>query len=268
MRRKLRGKRILLTGASRGIGRHLALRLARCGARLALAARSTDELNKVARELTFAGTDAYAIPTDLTQAASRDALVQTAVEKLGGLDVLINNAGIASFGHFDTSDESILRQIMELNFFAPAEMMRLCITHLVRGAQPAIVNVASVCGRVGIPAWPEHCAAKHALVGLSEAVRAEFVRFGIDVLVAMPGMTQSDDLGKHLLRNAGRHSLNYRNAPTPKLVANGIVQVLQWNRHEACVGRQSRWLVWASRLFPRVVDYFLQRAVRQLYGQK
>src|SRR5262245_39332177 len=120
MGRELRGRNVLITGASRGIGRCVAERAARAGARLALAARSVPELDELAANLCAAGGVAWPFPTDLTDPAARARLVASAVEKLGGLDVLCNNAGVSSFGHFATSSEEVLRTIMEVNFFAPA----------------------------------------------------------------------------------------------------------------------------------------------------
>ena len=111
----------------------------------------------------------------MTSDADRRRLLDAAVERFGGLDVLINNAGVASFGHFADCTEAILRQVMEVNFFAPAELIRLAIPILTRGRQPAIVNVASMCGRRGMPAWSEYSASKFALCGLTEALRGELV---------------------------------------------------------------------------------------------
>ena len=143
MSRDLHGSRVLITGASRGIGRCLAEQLATFGTKLALVARSADALTSLAGKLTTIGTTAFAIPADITDPAQRERAVREAVEKMGGLDVVCNVAGVASFGHFDTSTEAVLRTIMEVNFFAPAEMMRLAAPHLMNGRQPAIVNVAS-----------------------------------------------------------------------------------------------------------------------------
>jgi len=180
MRRELNGRRVLLTGGSRGIGRELARLLMREGARLALVARGREELTAAVEELRKAGGEAHAVVGDLTDAADRERVVDEAVAALGGLDVLINNAGTCSFGEFGTSSEGVLRRIMEINFFAPAEMSRLCLPHLAKSPhRPAIVNVASIVGKRGIPSFPEHSASKFALVGLSEAMRCEFVRFGV-----------------------------------------------------------------------------------------
>ena len=149
--------------------------------------------------------------------------------------MLINNAGVASFGHFDESSEAILRQIMEVNFFAPAELIRLAIPQLTQGRQPAIVNVASMCGRRGLPAWPEYSASKFALCGLTEALRGEMARFDIDVLLIVPGLTRSD-LGRHLLRNDGRMKIDFDAGHAAGRRGGGILRALQKNRPETVLG--------------------------------
>lgn len=268
MRRELRGRTVLITGASRGIGRRTAERLAKLGARLALTARSADDLAKVVGECRAVGAEVEAFPGDLTQPADRQRIVADAVARFGGLDVLINCAGVCSFGEFSTSTEDIVRRVLEVNFFAQAEMIRVTQPHLLRSAdtardgwRPAVVNVASLCGRVGIPSMSEHCASKHAFVGLTEALRGEFERYGIDVLLVLPGLVRSDDLSRHLLRNEGKIYLDFEGAQLPDSVAADVIKSLQRNRTEAASGWVS-WAVWRSRrLFPRVVRFFMQRKV-------
>src|SRR5437867_3525359 len=136
MVRDLRGRNILITGASRGIGRCLAEKLAPLGVKLTVAARRESALNDLAGRLRSSGATVYAVASDVTLPADRENLLAQAVEKMGGLDVLVNNAGVASFGHFDTSTEEVLRTVMEVNFFAPAELMRLAAPHLRKGRQP------------------------------------------------------------------------------------------------------------------------------------
>jgi len=265
MRRTLHGSRLLITGASSGIGRCVAEQAARAGARVALSARSGERLEELARSLASQGADVVAIPADVTSEADRQRLLQTVTERLGGLDVLINNAGVGSFGHFATSNEEVLRTIMEVNFFAPAELIRAAIPLLTRGKQPAIVNVSSMCGRRGIPAWSEYSASKFALCGLTEALRAEMVRFDIDVLLVVPGLTRSD-LSSHLLRNEGRMKINYAGGMPPETVAGKILQSLVRNKTETVLGWEARWMIRVNRLLPRLVDALLARRVRQLYA--
>ncbi|MBN9118599.1 MAG: SDR family NAD(P)-dependent oxidoreductase [Planctomycetes bacterium] len=268
MRRDLRGRVVLVTGASRGIGRRAAERLAKLGATLALTARSADDLNKVVGELKGLGARADSFPGDLTRPEDRERIVAQTVERFGQLDVLINCAGVCSFGEFSTSSEEVVRKVLEVNFFAPAEMIRVAAPHLTRsfetshdGWRPVIVNVASICGRWGIPSMSEHCASKHAFVGLTESLRAEFQRFGIDVLLVLPGLVRSDDLNRHLLRNEGKIHLDFEGAQPSDEVADSVVRSLLKNRAEAAVGFASWWVWFGKRFFPRGVRFFMQRKV-------
>jgi short-subunit dehydrogenase len=265
MRRDLKGRRVLLTGASSGIGRALAEQLAQAGARVALAARSLENLQEVERSLTARGLDVIAVATDVTSDSDRRRALEFTAERFGGVDVLINNAGVGSFGHFADCDEDVLRQVMEVNFFAPAELIRLAIPLLAQGNQPAIVNVASMCGRRGLPAWSEYSASKFALTGLSEALRAELTRLGIDVLLIQPGLTRSD-LGRHLLRNTGRMDIQFDRGMPPEQVAAGIVQALASGKAETVLGGEAKWMLRLNRWVPGILDRLIARKVRQLYA--
>jgi short-subunit dehydrogenase len=265
MVREVRGLRVLVTGASGGIGRCVAEQLADQGARVALAARSADTLTQLAHSLSARGADVIAVPADVTADADRRRLLETIVARFDGLDALVNNAGVGSFGHFAGSTEAIARQVMEVNFFAPAELIRLAIPYLTRGRQPVIVNVASMCGRRGLPAWLEYSASKFALCGLTEALRGEMARFDIDVLLVLPGLTRTD-LGRHLLRNEGRMNIDFASGMPPEEVSGQIVRALQRNWTETVLGREAHWLLRLNRFLPRLLDRLLARKVRQLYA--
>ncbi len=267
MLRNLHGRRMIVTGASSGIGRCLAEQAAAEGARVIISARSTGALEGLADSLKARNFEAIPFTADVTKESDRQNLLQTAVEQLGGLDVLINNAGVASFGHFATSSEDILRQIMEVNFFAPAELIRAAIPILVKGNQPAIVNIASMCGRRGLPAWPEYSASKFALCGLTEALRGEMARFDIDVLLMVPGLTQSD-LPRHLLRNDGRMKIDFQGGMAPWDVAAATLQALRRNWTETVLGREARWMLRINRFFPRLVDRLIAHRVDKLYKKE
>jgi len=262
MARNLQGLRILITGASSGIGRSLAELAVKAGARVFLTARSGETLAELAQSL--APTEVATVAADVTSDMDRRRLVAAASERLGGLDVLINNAGIGSFGHFADSSEAILRQIMEVNFFAPAELIRLFLPVLAQGRQPAIVNVSSMCGRRGLPAWTEYSASKFALCGLSEALRGEFVRFGVDVLLVLPGLTNTG-LSQNLLRNEGRMKIDFSRGMSPTTVADGILCALRSGRSETVLGAEARWMLRFNRFLPRLLDRLIARRVRRLY---
>ena len=264
MTRDLQGRRILITGASSGIGKALVQQLAPLGAKLVLAARTEDKLKAVADSMPGFKDNLLIVPTDITQEHDRQHLLDRAVERFGGLDVVINNAGIASWGHFADSTEEILRQIMDVNFFAPAELIRKAIPILTSGNQPAVVNVSSMCGRRAMPAWPEYSASKYALCGLTEALRGELARFDIDILLIVPGLTKSD-FSQHFLRTDGKAKIDFDKGMPPDVVAASIVKSLRKNKTETWIGSDTQWMLRVNRWLPRLVDYLLARKVKKLY---
>lgn len=265
MSRSLNGKRIILTGASSGIGRALAAQLSQHGARLVLAARSADKLRELAAALSGGAGEVVSAPTDVTIAEERSRLVEVAVEKLGGIDVLINNAGIASWGHFANSDEAVMRSIMEVNFFAPIELIRLAIPHLARGDEAAIVNVSSMCGRRAMPAWPEYSASKFALCGMSEALRAEMGRFEVDVVLIVPGLTKTN-LRDNMARNEGKARIDFDAGMSAEDVAARIVRGIVRRQREVIIGADAKQMLRMHRWFPRLLDWLICRRVKKLYA--
>lgn len=265
MRRELIGKRAILTGASGGIGRALAAELVNAGVRVALASRNAENLNELAAQLKAAGGDVVAIPTDITKPEDRQRLIDTTVSRFGGLDLLINNAGVGSWAHFADSTEAICRTVMEVNFFGPIELTRLALPHLTTGNQPAVVNVTSMCGRKGMPAWSEYSASKFALVGMSEAWRGEFARFDVDVLTIVPGMTNSG-FQNNWLRTDGKADLRFEEGMTPEYLAAKIMKAIRANRTELVVGSEAKRLLRFNRYFPRLTNWLIARKVKKLYS--
>ena len=258
--------RILITGASSGIGHALGEQAARTGARVALTARSADKLEELAGRLTAEGGEAAAFPADLTSDAERRRLIEAVAERFDGLDVLVNNAGVAGNGHFADGTEAVLRQVMEVNFFAPTELIRLAVPMLTRGRRPAVLNVASMCGRRAMPAWAEYSASKFALCGLTEALRGEFAHFDIDVLLVVPGMMRSD-FGRHLLRSDARMKFRFDRGVPVEDAARSILNALRRNRTETVLGWDARWMLRFNRFFPRWLDRLVARRVRRLYAK-
>jgi len=265
MQRELTGKRAILTGASGGIGRAIAAELVKAGVRVALASRNAEKLNELAAQLKTAGGDVIAVPTDITKPEDRRHLVDTAVSVFGGLDLLINNAGVGSWAHFADSSEDICRTVMEVNFFGPIELTRLALPRLTTGNQPAVVNVTSMCGRKGMPAWSEYSASKFALVGMSEAWRGEFARFDVDVLTIVPGMTNSG-FQNNWLRTEGKANLRFEEGMAPEYLAAKIMKAIRANRTELVVGSEAKRLLRFNRYFPRLTNWLIARRVKKLYS--
>jgi short-subunit dehydrogenase len=263
-RRTLAGSRMLITGASQGIGRALALGAARRGLRVLAAARSGELLDELAAAARAAGHPVEVVRADITVAEDRQRLAEAAQRQLGGLDILVNNAGIGATGHFADCGPERLRAIMEVNFFGLTETTRVCFPLLRQGNRPAIVNISSIAGKRGIPARSEYSASKFAVQGFSEALRAEMARFGIDVLVVCPGLTQTN-FSQNMLEQKARMPMDHLRGMTAEAVAAATLQAIERGSNEVCLTLQGKLIVLVSRFFPRLADRIAARRVRELF---
>jgi short-subunit dehydrogenase len=266
-RRNLSGLRVLITGASQGIGRALAKLAAGRGMRVLAAARSQDLLDELAREVRVAGGAIETVRADVTSPEDRRRMADCARERFGGLDVLINNAGVGATGHFADVGPERLRTIMEVNFFGTAETTRVCLPLLKEGRTPAVVNISSVAGKRGIPARSEYSASKFAVQGFSEALRAEMARFDIDVLVVCPGLTQSN-FSRNMIEQKALLPMDHLRGMTAEEVARATLRCLERGRNEVTLGFQGRLLVLVSRFLPGLADLIARRKVRALFRNR
>jgi short-subunit dehydrogenase len=258
----LTGARVLLTGASFGIGHALALRLAQQGARLVLASRSEPRIADLAKAIRDGGGDAVAVPTDVADPTQRARLVEQALGTLGGIDVLINNAGVGARGFFEGADEERLRRIMEVNFFAATELTRLALPHLRQGRNPMIVNVASVLGRRAIPGMLEYCASKFAMVGWSEGLRPELARHGVHVLLVCPGGIETE-FDAHMIERGARLTGRNRRRMSPDRCAQLIVAAMRRRKNELVITASAKLVLWVNCLAPWLLDWLLTRYARR-----
>lgn len=259
-RRTTYESRVLITGASSGIGAALARELARDKARLVLNGRRVEKLQKLADDVRVAGGQAVLAPGDITEKTVRQAAIQAASEQFGGLDVLVNNAGVSAWGVFHEAREERLRQILEINFFATTELTRESLPMLARGRSPLVVNIGSILGHRGIPLQSEYCASKFAVRGWSEAIRPELRRLGVDLLLVSPGSTESEFF-EHLLEKTAEMPWRRRTVPA-RYVARQVVSAMRSGRHEIIPSGRGKLLVWLNRLCPRAVDAWMERYTR------
>lgn len=260
-RRKLSGSRIAVTGASGGIGLALAEELARRGAKLVLNARSEDKLRDLAARLIGDGAEVELAAGDVSDPTVRERILVAARERFGGLDILINNAGIGTFGRFAESDAARLRRVMEVDFFAAVELTRAAIPLLRTGVKPAVVNVASILAHRGIPYGTEYCSAKFALRGFSEAVRPELNKLGIDVLLVSPGTTDTGFFNNVLKMDVELpwRKKGHAKGVTPQHVARAAAKAIERNTTEIIPSLGGALMVLANRWAPRLVDRVLKR---------
>ncbi|HJZ91203.1 MAG TPA: SDR family NAD(P)-dependent oxidoreductase [Gemmataceae bacterium] len=266
-RRELAGMRLLVTGASQGIGRAIALAAARRGMRVLAAARNRDLLNQLAEEAKKAGHSLEIVQADVATAEGRDAMVRAAKDKLGGLDVLINNAGIGATGHFADSSPDVLRSIMETNFFGTVETTRAFLPILTEGNKPAVVNISSILGRRAIPGRSLYSASKFAIEGWTQAIRAEFARFDIDVILINPGLTQTN-FSQNMLEKKARQSLDHMRGMTSEQVAAATLNALAAGKKTVNLTLQGKVLLFAARFLPGLVDRISSKRVRKIFADE
>ncbi len=260
MKRELKGLRAIVTGASSGIGREIAVELARQQVLVVAVARREDRLRELASRSEALGGRVETLAGDITEAEVRRRAIDAAATKFGGLDLLVNNAGIGAMGLFAEADPGRLRRIMEVNFFALVELTRLALPLLKTGRTPMIVNVSSILGHRGVPHNSEYSASKFAVHGFSEAIRAELAPLGIDVLVVSPGTTETEFFDR-VLEHKSKPNWPEHKAVSAALVARETVKAIRRGRHEIIPYRWGQVLCWLNRLSPRLVDRLMARYV-------
>lgn len=185
----MNGKVVIITGASSGIGRALAVEYAKRGASLSLAARRIDQLHLLKAELP--NTPVLTVRTDVSIESECKALIDLTIQTYGRVDVLINNAGLSMRALFDDIELSSFRQVMEVNFYGTVYCTKYALPFLIK-SKGSLVGIISVAGHVGLPARSAYSASKFAVRGFLDTIRLENLYTGLHVLVAAPGFTTSE----------------------------------------------------------------------------
>jgi short-subunit dehydrogenase len=257
-RRNLNGARILVTGASSGIGRELTIQLCARGAQVIATARRQERLDELERTCASTPGKLHTLTGDLTDPGIRQQLLHLANTQWGCLDVLINNAGAGAIGRFDDASSDRLRRVMEIDFFAPVELTRICLPLLKKGRRPAILNIGSVLSHRAVPNKSEYCAAKFAMRGWAESLRVELAREKIEVLMLSPSTTRSEFLESLVETNASETSKSLGSMSSQR-VAQLAISTLVRSKREMIVSLGGKALVWAGRFFPSLTDRILGR---------
>ena len=257
-KREIEGSRAIITGASSGIGREIALELARGGAELVITARRQERLGQLAEQITADGGRVETVAGDVTDPQTRQQTIDAVQSSFGGLDVLVNNAGVGATGLFEDADPQRVRRLMEVNFFALVEMTRLTLPLLKQGTHPIVVNVSSILGHRGVPHNSEYAASKFAVQGFSESIRAEFALHKIDVLVVSPGTTETEFFDS-VIEHTGEPSWPEHKPVTAAEVARQTVRAIRRGKHEIIPYRWGKLFCWLNRLSPRLTDSLMTR---------
>jgi dehydrogenase/reductase SDR family protein 7B len=258
----LSGKRVIVTGASRGIGRAIARAFAAEGARLVLSSRRPAELERVRR--TCARPDEHAVvPLDLSHADTFPAIVNDVLARYGRIDMLVNNGGVSQRALAAETAGEVERALMEVNYFGPIALTKAVLPSMLARRAGHVVVVNSVSGFVGTPGRSTYSAAKHALRGYFDSLRAETWRQGIKVTLVFPGYVQTavsanalgPDGEKH-----GRTDFTHRTGITPERCAAALLRGVARGRNAVYVGG---WEV-AGIYLQRFAPWLLARLVRRM----
>ncbi len=254
---------IVITGASTGIGRALALAWARTGATIVLNARDEVSLARVAREVTAAGGVAFVEAGDVTDEAHRQKLIDRALHECGRIDVLVNNAGRGYYGAARNIDVGELTALFALNACAPLRLSQLALEPLAR-TRGTIVMISSVAGVVAAPRMGAYAATKFALEALSASLRAEVASSGIRVLVARPGPVDTG-FRTHAITTDGTAGVRPKGAgaQTAERVAEQIVHAVATGRTILETSLFVRVASFTARVTPRAFLWITQRMARR-----
>jgi 3-dehydrosphinganine reductase len=262
--RSFAGWRALITGGSSGIGLELARALVREGARVCIAARDEKRLSEAAQEL---GPSACFVVMDLARAESTEAGFKAAIHALGGLDLLVNNAGYAQPGYIDELTDRDYVDMMAVNYFGAMRLSRACLSHFMAQGRGRIVNVTSMLGFMGTFGYSAYCASKYALAGFSEALRQDALPFGVRVHLCYPPTTDTPGLERE---NRSKPPETWAiegksRAFSAAQVASGVLDGIRAGRFHLLIGWDS-WFIWlAQRFVPGLVRLVIDRVlIKQL----
>ncbi len=254
---------IAITGASAGIGRATALRLARDGAAVVICARRAALLDAVAAEIAAAGGQALACAGDVTRAADMDALVARAVERFGRLDVVMCNAGFGIAGAIDDISPDQMHKLMDINYNGTYHATRAALPVFRRQGSGHVIVVSSIVGKRGVPFMGAYAATKFAQVGLAECLRSELLGSGIHVSVVFPVSTETEFFDV-MSRETGT-AVTRAHGPTQHVdrVAHAIARAIERPAPEIYPHAASRALVILNALAPGVCDRVVKRFGRK-----
>lgn len=252
---------VVLMGASSGIGREAALRLARRGARVVVSGRDEEGLGSLVQEIRGSGGEATAVPAEVTEFDEVKAVADRAAAEYGRLDTWIHLAGVSVFSRFEDMTPEEFRRVVEVDLIGQAYGAMAALPHLRREGRGALVHISSVLGRRSVPLQSAYCASKHGVEGLVESLRLELKHEGLDIGVTsvMPASINTPFFDKARTR-LGVKPMSFPPFYEPGLVADAILYAAENAPRDLFVGGAGKAMILNQRLSPRLMDVFMAGA--------
>lgn len=261
------GKKVLISGGSSGIGKATALLLAKQGAALAIAARNADRLEAAASDIRNAANGAvvHTIPVDVSDLSQTKQAAISAFEKLSGLDILINNAGIAHPGYIQKMNDEIFESMMRVNYFGMVNMTRAVFDHFAIQRSGYICNISSLQGYFGIFGYTAYAASKFAVTGFSDCLRQELLPYNVKLSVVFPPDTDTPQFHKeNLIKPSETKAISGTIKPLQASdVAKAIAHGIATGRYHIIPGFNARFLCVIYRHFPYLVRFVIDKKIQQ-----
>ena len=256
---QLKNKCILLTGATGGIGKPLALQLAAKGAKLILVGRDSNKLETLAQQIQNKGGNAKTLVANFAEQGATQQLAQQAPLQFGNVDILINNAGVLDFIQFEDQSPERIAQMIETNVTAPIQLANALMPHFKANNQGQLVMIGSILGSLGFPHYATYCASKFAIHGFSQALRRELVDTNIGLTYIAPrgvNTPMNDAATLAMLAKTGG------NVDEPEKVAEIIVKAIEQQKQEVFIGQPESFFAWLNGFLPSVVSIGLKKQAR------
>jgi short-subunit dehydrogenase len=252
----MRGKVLIVTGASSGIGKALALEGLQRGMKVVMAARNLEALNETAALSGFSNEHYLVVQADVAKKEDCKKIIDLSVEKFGGIDVLINNAGVSMRALFDEVDFDVLEKLMQVNFWGTVYCSKYALPYLL-ASKGSLVGISSIAGHKGLPARTGYSASKFAMHGFLETVRIENLKKGLHVLIASPGFTASN-IRKTALSKDGSPQGESPRAEDKMMSAERtawhVLNAIEKRKRMLVLTPQGKLTVFLNKLFPALVD--------------
>lgn len=253
---KFENKVVIVTGASSGIGLACVKKFVEMGSYVVLASRSEGVIKKISTELNCVEKRCLAIKTDVTQEEQCKILVEKTIEQFGGIDILINNAGISMRALFENVKMDVLRKVMDVNFWGTVYCTKYALPY-IQQSKGTIVGISSIAGFHGLPGRTAYSASKSAMMGFLEGVRIENMKRGVQVLILAAGFTSSNIRKNALDANGNPQYETPRpeeKLTSPEKVAKNVIRAIRKNKRNRIMTIEGQLMVFLQRIIPKLVD--------------